>query len=241
MNVSGARTACAVAAAIFGLGCMEQGSVTAPEDPDVRFARPTCPGHPSCGDPPAPAGNATVELAGDVTTSSSQSVVISKDSKNHLAGSGGGEDFTIVDALSLFAAAGSPSPAALGGCVTDPPDLESTDAGAVQRLIDRLTDTSQSRTLRFQVNKRAGEPDRDPQPFVARRWRRTPVPHPRDRILPAPRRPDGGDQPERGRVRLHGGQHRELGHVDRRGFGVPERRVGHDDPEPLTIRRTGPA
>ena len=62
------------------------------------------------------AGNATVDLTGDITTASSQGVVISKDGRNALAGSGGGDDFSIVDALSLFGAAGSPTPAALGGC-----------------------------------------------------------------------------------------------------------------------------
>lgn len=154
MNSSSRRFSLAVVVAIFGLGCADRGSVTELDSPDVRFDRPTCPGHPSCGDEPAPAGNATVDLEGDVTTASSQPVVISKDSKNHLAGSGGDEDFSIVDELSLFAAAGSPSPEALGGCVTDPSDLASTDPTAVQRLIDRLTDGSQSRTFRFAVDRK---------------------------------------------------------------------------------------
>lgn len=151
MNRPGLRTTLAAAAILFGLGCEDREFVTAPEGLDVRFAPPTCPGHPSCKDGPAPAGDATVELAGDMTTSSAQPVVLSKDSKNFLAGSGGGEDFTIVDALDLFAAAGSPSSGALGGCVTDPADL---DAGAVQRLIDRLTDAEQSRTFRFTVDRK---------------------------------------------------------------------------------------
>ncbi|MDX1747116.1 MAG: hypothetical protein R3324_14355, partial [Halobacteriales archaeon] len=122
------------------------------------FDKPSCasdPDHPSCKDEePAPAGDGTVDLTGDVTTDSPQPVVISKDSRNHLAGSGGGEDFSIVDALDLFAAAGSPSRTDLDGCVTDPSDLASTDPDAVQRLIDRLTDGSQSRTFRFTVNRK---------------------------------------------------------------------------------------
>lgn len=153
MNVSCSRTTLfGVVATVLGLACVDQGSVAEPLGPDVQFAKPTCPGHPSCGDEPAPAGYATVDLAGDVTTSSAQAVVISKDSRNQLAGSGGGEDFTIVDALSLAAAAGLPG--ALGACVTDPPDLASTDLPAVQRLIERLTDTSRSRTFRFVVNRK---------------------------------------------------------------------------------------
>ncbi|MDX1579640.1 MAG: hypothetical protein R3266_14235, partial [Gemmatimonadota bacterium] len=41
----------------------------------------------------------------------------------------------------------------LGDCVTDPVDLASTDAAAVQRLSDRLTDALQSRTFRFTVDR----------------------------------------------------------------------------------------
>ena len=153
MNAPGSRIFL-VFATVLGLGCADRGSVTEPDGLDVRFARPTCPGHPSCGDPPPPGGAATVDLTGDVTTAAPQPVVISKDSRNQLAGSGAEEDFTIVDVLALFVAAGSPSPGALGGCVTDPPDLASTDPATVQRLIDRLTDADQSRTFRFTVNRK---------------------------------------------------------------------------------------
>jgi len=158
MSVSSPRIPPSALVAILALACGDASrAVTGVDGPDVRASKPTCPGHPSCGDPPAPAGNATVDLTGDITTASSQGVVISKDGRNALAGSGGGDDFSIVDALSLFGAAGSPTPAALGGCVTDPADLASADPAAVQRLIDRLTDASRSRDFRFTVNRK--DPD----------------------------------------------------------------------------------
>jgi len=161
MSASSPRVPLSALTAILALACGDvTSSVTGVDGSDVRASKPTCPGNPSCGDPPAPAGNATVDLAGDITTASAQPVVISKDSRNALAGSGGlSDDFDIVDALSLFAAAGSPTatPAGLGGCVTDPADLVSTDPLAVQRLIARLTDASRSRTFRFTVNRK--DPD----------------------------------------------------------------------------------
>lgn len=156
MNVT-RRPTLAVVVTAMALGCADHGDVAGPDAPDVQFDRPSCPGHPSCGDPPPPGGAATVDLTGDVTTAGSQPVVISKDSRNALAGSGGGEDFDIVDELSLLVAAGSPTLADLRGCVTDPPDLITADPGAVQRLIDRLTDAPQSRTFRFHVNRK--DPD----------------------------------------------------------------------------------
>ena len=140
--------------ALLGIGCGDALPTDTAVDVDARMGKPTCPGHPSCGDPPAPAGNGTVELAGATTTASEQAIVISKDSRNQLAGSGAGDDFTIVDALAFFAAAGSPTLGALGGCVTDPPDLASSDPAALQRLIDRLTDAAQSRTFRFTVQRK---------------------------------------------------------------------------------------
>lgn len=155
MSPSTSQAAMATLTAILCLACAEEPeSVTGVDRLEVSFAKPVCPGHPSCGDPPAPGGYVTVDLTGDMTTSAAQNAVISKDSRNALAGSGGGEDFTIVDALDLFAAAGAPSPAAPGGCVTDPPDLASTDPTAVQRLIDRLTDSPRSRDFRFTVNRK---------------------------------------------------------------------------------------
>lgn len=125
------------------LGC-DPGSdlMTGTDVPEVRFDKPSCPGHPSCGDPPAPAGNATVDLTGNVTASS-QPVVISKDSRNQLAGSGAGEDFSIVDDLDFSGD--------LGACVTDPPVL---DPAAVARLTDHLKDDPQSRTFRFTVDRK---------------------------------------------------------------------------------------
>lgn len=143
-------TLLAVVATVSALGCADGGS-TRPDALDVRFDKPSCPGHPSCGDPPAPAGNATVELSGGVTTTSEQPVVLGKDSKNQLSGSGGGEDFTMEDALSLFVAAGSPTPTARGDCVADPPDLEDAVVG---ELIDHLTDGSRRRTFRFAINRK---------------------------------------------------------------------------------------
>ncbi len=155
MYVASPRFSVVLLMGAFGLGCGDASqSIVGTDGVDAQFGKPTCPGHPSCGDPPAPAGNATADLSGDVTTASAQPVVISKDSKNQLAGSGGADDFSIVDALAFFVAAGAPSPGALGGCVTDPPDLASTDPVTVQRLIDRLTDDSQSRTFRFTVNRK---------------------------------------------------------------------------------------
>ncbi|MDX1393065.1 MAG: hypothetical protein R3195_01695 [Gemmatimonadota bacterium] len=157
MKLSNHPTPLALAITALVIGCSDPKGVSGPDATDVRFAKPSCPGHPSCGDPPAPAGNATIDLTGDVTTASSQPVVISKDSKNWLSGSGGGQDFDIVDALSLFAAAGSPTPAALGGCVTDPPDLAASDPAGLQRLIDRLTDAPQSRDFRFAIDRKVAD------------------------------------------------------------------------------------
>jgi hypothetical protein len=56
--------------------------------------------------------------------------------------------------VAVWGAGGPPTPAALGGCVTSPSDLAATDPGAVQRLINRLTDASRSRTFRFTVNRK---------------------------------------------------------------------------------------
>lgn len=142
----GALVLAALLMAGISLGCDPGSDLIAGTDvPEVRFDKPSCP-HPSCGDEPAPAGNATVDLTGNVTASS-QEVVISKDSRNQLAGSGAGEDFSIVDALDFSGD--------LGVCVTDPPDL---DAAAVTRLTQRLVENlSRSRTFRFTVNRK--DPD----------------------------------------------------------------------------------
>lgn len=142
-----------IVAAVCLAGCDQTSpSATSLEGPSMT-AKPSCPGHPSCQDPTAPAGDGTVDLTGDMITASTQPVIISRDSKNWFEGSGGGFDNTIENQLSLFVSAGSPTPAsvALGGCTTSPDGLP--DA-TVQRLIDRLNDDLQIRTFRFKVDKR---------------------------------------------------------------------------------------
>jgi len=128
-------------------------SVVGTDAPEPLF-KPSCPGHPSCQDPPAPAGDATLDASGAVSTVTTQALIISKDSKNFFEGQGGGVENTLVDRLSYLTAAGSPTAAALGSCYTDPADLAATDPAATQRLIDRLDDDPQLRTLRFTVDKR---------------------------------------------------------------------------------------
>lgn len=116
-----------------------------------RFAKPSCPGHPSCQDPPAPAGDGTVDVSGDVITAATQTVVIGKDSRNSFEVSGAGVDNSIEDELAFSI------PAGMDGCVTDPADLALTDPSAVQRLVDRLSDATQPRTFRFKVDRK--DPD----------------------------------------------------------------------------------
>ncbi len=133
------------------VGCHPDGPTTTSVEGPALTAKPSCPGHPSCQDPTAPAGDGTIDLTGDMITASTQPVVISRDSKNFFEGSGGGFDNTIENQLSLFVAAGSPTTTSLGNCTTDPVGL--LDA-TVQRLIDRLSDALQLRTFRFKVDKR---------------------------------------------------------------------------------------
>jgi hypothetical protein len=64
-------------------------------------------------------------------------------------------------ALSFGGAAGSPTPGSLGGCVTDPPDLATSDPPSLQRLIDRLDDAEQERVFVFNINRdELGKPAR---------------------------------------------------------------------------------
>lgn len=153
-------SAAVLATVLLAVGCLDQTSTTAPDDTGFEEGaiafKPSCPGHPSCGDPPAPAGNATAELTGDVTTSSPQKVVISKDSRNALAGSGAETDeFEIATTLDLQGAAGGDP----NDCVTDPPDLADRSG-----LWAALMDNEQYRTFRFTVNRK------DPSNMTGNIW-----------------------------------------------------------------------
>jgi hypothetical protein len=132
--------------AAFVTGCDSVAeSLIGTDVPDPLSAKPECPGHPSCQDPVAPAGDATADISGNVLTTVSQPVVISKDSKNFLAGSGGDVDYSVENELSLISAA------VLDECVKDPEDMDET---TFNRLVDRLDDAPQLRTFRFTVNRK---------------------------------------------------------------------------------------
>ena len=121
--------------------------ILGPDTATPQLAKPgACPDHPSCkpeGDPgDVPSGTVDMRVDGLLVVDD-QGVDISKDNQATLELQ---ETPGFTGALAYAAAAGSPSTADLGDCVTDPADLLSTDATAVQRLIDRLEDPDQERS-----------------------------------------------------------------------------------------------
>ena len=100
----------------------------------------------------------TIDLSGDATaTDQAAEITVESASKLLIQGISG-----FVDQLSFFAAAGFPTIGSLGGCVTNPPDLETADPASLQRLIDRLEDVSQVRGIAIQIDrKKLGQASRN--------------------------------------------------------------------------------
>jgi len=151
-----------LATALFTIGivgCGNGDGILGSETFEPQFSKPGgCPDHPSCGSSDGPGGDArqvTLDISGNVIASG-QGAAIEKESN---AGLTLVSDTDFADALSFSTAAGSPTPGSLGGCVTDPADLATTDPAAVQRLIDHYDDGDRLRSLAVVVNlKNLGEP-----------------------------------------------------------------------------------
>lgn len=144
----------------LGVAC-NSGSdlITGSDRFEPQFSKPGgCPDHPSCGSGGGSGGDArqvTLDITGDVTASG-QGAAIEKESN---AGLTLVADTDFADALHFFAAAGSPGVGSLGGCVTDPANLEVVDPVGLQGLIAHLEDLTQQRSLAVTVNlKNLGEP-----------------------------------------------------------------------------------
>lgn len=146
-------------ATVFLAGCDATGSAVM-DGPGVQFSKAgSCPGGPSCktggGNGSTPSG--TIDMTVDGTlVAADQAVDISKDSQSELTLQGGS---AFASVLSYFTAAGSPSLSNLAalGCVKDPSDLPDATA---QRLIDRLTDATQPRTIAVDIKRKVkGDPN----------------------------------------------------------------------------------
>lgn len=148
----------AVLFVIGTVGCSNGDRILGSETFEPQFSKPGgCPDHPSCssGGSGDDSRQVTLDFSGDVTATG-QGAAIEKESK---AGLTLVSDTDFADAFSFSTAAGSPTPTSLGGCVTDPVDLATTDPAAVQRLIDHYDDGDRLRSLAVVVNlKNLGEP-----------------------------------------------------------------------------------
>jgi len=112
--------------------------------------------HPSCpGGGDNSGGNpVTLDLTGDAIGANQPAAIATESGSRLVIGAEPG----FADELLFFGAAGSPTIRDLGGCVTDPANLDDI---SVQALINRLNDAAQGRGLAITIDKKnLGQPSR---------------------------------------------------------------------------------